>query len=145
MTGLTKERLQELAQRDDCVVYEPTHDVVFIPWAASRVRDCVRRIARAAARCRDEAEARSKVAGLTDVAEFEEKYQTMFQRLVQPEFSRNEAHLQIMLSMIEVRARVESGAISESEAQRIISEQAMAGLMRQVQAASGSTLPAEQR
>ena len=58
-TNLTPERLEELADREDCVVYKPTHDVLFAPWPAQRVRECVKRIVKVSKKCASEEDARA--------------------------------------------------------------------------------------
>lgn len=131
--NLTPERLAELSDRPDCVVYEPTHDTVFEPWPAERVRSCVRRIVDVARRCTDEEEARRLVRTLPDVPEFEAHYQVMFQRLTEPAVARNRGHVEIILGMVGIRERVERGTLTDEGAQRLVSEQALAGLLSQAQ------------
>ena len=67
---------------------------------------------------------------------FEAQYQLMFERLTQPEIARNQGHVDIVLSMIALRERVDAGELQEGGAQRLVGEQALAGLLEQAQAAS---------
>lgn len=137
LANLTPETLAQLADRDDTVVYEPVHDTIFEPWPATRVRRVVELIVGITRTCTSEDDARGKVRAVGgDVAEFEGKYQLMFQRLTQPEIARNPGHVKIILDMINLRSQIDGGSISESEAQRLVSERALAGLIAQAQRAS---------
>lgn len=133
--NLTAARMREIAERDDCVVYEPTHDVVFQPWSAARVRECVGRIVRVVCSCESAEEARAAVAGLQDAAEFAEKYQVMYAKFTDPAIARNANHVEILLDMIKLREQVEQGAVSTSDAQNLVAERALGGLLAQAQAA----------
>lgn len=136
LTNLTPETLARLAERDDTVVYEPTHDTLFAPWPAAKVRRVVELVVGVARECAAEDEARAKLRALGgDVVEFEAKYQLMFQRLTQPEVAKNRRHVEIVLQMVALRNRVDEGTLTEEEAQRLVSEQALAGLLAQAQQA----------
>ena len=134
LTNLTPENLARLAEREDTVVYEPVHDTVFQPWPAERVRRVVTLIVGVAKECATEEQTRDRLRLLGgDVAEFEGKYQLMFQRLTQPEVAKNRGHVDIVLQMIALRDQVDQGTLSEEGAQRLVSEQALAGLLAQAQ------------
>ena len=136
LTNLTPENLARLAERDDTVVYEPTHDTLFEPWLATKVRSVVELVVGVAKGCATEEEARTKLRVLGgDVAEFESKYQLMVQRLTQPEIAKNRGHVEIVLQMVALRNRVDEGTLTEEGAQRLVSEQALAGLLAQAQRA----------
>ena len=140
--NLTPQRLAELAERDDCVVYQPTHDVQFTPWSAERVRSVVGQIVRLARRCDTEEDARRQVREKLgpEAAEFEGKYQLLFQRLTEPRIAKNPDHVAIVLKMIELRSRVEQGTLTEHGAQSLVSEQCLTGLLSQV---SSNAVPRE--
>jgi hypothetical protein len=127
--NLTQARLEELAERDDTIVYAPTHDTLFDPWPAERVRACVRQIVRVAKACATEDEARAKLGD--EMKEFAANYQVMYKRLTQPEVARNQGHVDIMLAMVDLRARVERGELNEVTAQKMASEEAMIRLLAQ--------------
>lgn len=134
LANLTPENLARLAERDDTVVYQPTHDTIFEPWPAQKVRRVVELVVGVSRTCATEEEARAKLRALGgDVSDFESKYQLMFQRLTQPEVSRNRGHVDIVLQMIALRDQVDQGGLSDQEAQRCVSEQALAGLLAQAQ------------
>ena len=135
--NLTPEAVAQLAERDDTVVYEPVHDTVFDPWPAQRVRACVNLAVGVARRCQSAEQARERVRQVGgDMPAFEAQYQLMFERLTQPEIARNQGHVDIVLSMIALRERVDAGELQEGGAQRLVGEQALAGLLEQAQAAS---------
>lgn len=134
--NLTKERLEELANRDDCVVYEPTYDTVFEPWPAQRVEKCVRDIVRVTKKCSNSEEAVERTKNIADVLEFSQKYQLMFNRLTDPSIARNQGHVDTFLSMIKLRSQIENGIMSEADAQRTVSEEALTRLLAQAQARS---------
>lgn len=138
MTNLTPENLARLAERDDCVVMQPTHDTIFEPWPASRVRQCVERIVAIAKTCASEDDARTKIqasSAAEECAEFAEKYQLMYQRLTTPAIARNQGHVDIILGMVDLRDSIDRGAVTEQEAQRVVSETAIANLMQQARGA----------
>ena len=137
LTNLTPEKIARLAERDDTVVYEPVHETIFEPWPASKVRTLVELCVGVTRECATEDEARDKLRALGgDVTEFESKYQLMFQRLTQPEIAKNRGHVNIILQMITLRAEVDAGTTSETDAQGRVSEQALAGLLAQAQRAN---------
>lgn len=132
--NLTPEDLARLSERGDTVVYEPTHDTIFEPWPAQKVRKVVRLIIGVSKACESEDEARTKLRALGgDVAEFESKYQVMFKRLTEPNVARNPKHVEIVLNMISIRERLEKGELDEMTAQRLVGEQTLANLMAQAQ------------
>ena len=136
ITNLTADNLARLAERDDCIVMQPTHDTLFEPWPAARVRECVTRIVAIARNAPSEDEARVRVRAADpngEFKEFESKYQLMFTRLTQPEIARNKGHVEIVLGMIGLRERMDQGTLTEAGAQRLVSEQALANLMAQAQ------------
>lgn len=137
IANLTPENLARLAERDDTVVYQPTHDTIFEPWPATRVRRCATFIVSVARGCATEEDARNRLRAVGgDMTEFEAKYQLMFQRLTEPDIARNKGHVEIILSMIDLRDRMDRGTLSEEGAQRLVSEQALAGLLAQAHAQS---------
>ena len=128
--NLTQARLEELAERDDTIVYAPTHDTLFDPWPAERVRACVRQIVRVAKACATADEARAKLDD-DEMKDFAANYQVMYKRLTQPEIAQNQGHVDIMLAMVDLRARVERGELNEVTAQKMASEEAMIRLLAQ--------------
>lgn len=133
--AVTPDRLRQLAERDDTVVYEPTYTHTFEPWPSARVKACVAHIVDVARGCATQVEAAAMArAASPEVAEFERHYQVMFKRLTEPEVARNDGMVKIVQQMIALRERVVRGAMTDVEAQSMLSEQALTELAAQAQA-----------
>lgn len=129
--NLTKERLQELASQEGHEVYEHVYDVKFEPFSRARVETCVRRLVQIARSSANQAEAKGKALEDSELLQFSECYQTMFDRLCNPSISGNQSHVQTIYAMIDVHDCMRRGMIGESEARGQASNIALAGLMRQ--------------
>lgn len=136
---LTRARIAELAERPDTVVYEPTYDTVFEPWDAARVRRCVRRMVASSRRHGTTADAQRALADDAEVCEFQGKYQTMYAKLTDPAFVRNEHHVGAMLSMIDIREQFERGEVDERRAHQLSGEAVLGRLLVHAREKADST------
>lgn len=129
--NLTQERLEELAEREDTIVYAPEHTHLFDAWPAEKVRACVRKIVKVAKNCATAEEACTKLSTDEELRGFAENYQKMWSTLTQPQVAQNQGHVDIMLAMVDLRARVEAGELNDTTAQKMAAEEAMIRLLAQ--------------
>ena len=106
------------------------------PSSAARVRACVERIVRVARHAETVEDARARADLLEEVPEFKSKYKLMYERLTDPQIARNRDHVDVVLSMIALRDRVDAGTLSEEGAQRLVAEEALTKLVAQAHARS---------
>ena len=145
LESLTKERLEELAERDDTSVYTHTHDTVFEPWDAARVKRCLRRIVDVSRRSDTADAARSELLGTTtsnecsEMRAFAELHQRTWERFTDPAVASNEGHVRTYLHMLDTRERLRRGELTSHEAHGVVSETALANLLAQAQGQARAT------
>lgn len=127
---LTPERLAELAQQPNHVVYTPTHDIQFEPWTAARVTECAKRLVALTHTGATPDEIRSRDG---EMAEFASKYTVFFAKLTDPAFAVDESLVQTVMQLIALKSLLDSGAISETEAQGRSADLALQNLHARVQ------------
>ena len=109
----TEEKLRELAETPNVTVMQPTHDIVFQPWCASKVMECVDRVATLTKSGCDPGSIRQNP--LLD--EFASKYTTFFSKLTDPLFVADREHIAVMKRIIVLHGMVQSGTIDEQTGQ----------------------------
>lgn len=140
LANFTPERLAQLAERDDTVVYTPVHDIVFVPWSAERVRKVVAHIVRLTRTAASQESARALVLSeVEDAKEFSEKYTLIFAKITDPVVANNASHIKTILHMIEIKNQVDQGKITEKDAQSNVCDHALAGLLAQAQGAASTS------
>lgn len=124
----TDAKLRELAEQPNTVVYQPTHDIVYTPWNAQRVREAVLKIASATRRgtttdelCKDD-----------ELLEFSKKYTIFFQKLTNVEFAADDGHIQTVLKLIALKDMVEHGQMDEASAKAQSADIALQNLKSRV-------------
>jgi hypothetical protein len=125
----SEDKLRELAQQDNVTVMTPTHDVVYEPWPAVRVAQCVDRLV---TMTRGGTSADDAKASDADIAEFSEKYLVFFKNLTTPSFVAHEENVTTLKKMIVLRGMVENNSISETTAQAQSADIALKSLMSRV-------------
>lgn len=139
LAGMSAADMERLANTEGNVVMQPTYDVVFTPWEASRVKDAVRQLTRISRRCSTKDDARAEASKVPLLSEFSQKYQIMFDRLCDPRVAANESHVATIEHMIRTFDRFSAGTLSESEARADVSDFALSGLLSQMPNAPRST------
>lgn len=109
----TDAKLKELAEQPNTVVYKPTHDIVYTPWSANRVRDAVMKISNATR----EGKSHADICADPELLEFSEKYQKFFEKLTDPSFVADNKHVETMLKLVMLKSMVEQGILDEKSAQ----------------------------
>jgi|TARA_B110000046_G_scaffold177225_1_gene203747 hypothetical protein len=131
MQAIHQDRINEIAEQPNTVVYEPTYDTTFDPWPAARVKACVYKVAGVARSSCSQEVAAATCLNDSEILEFSQKYQVMFKRLSEPAVSRNDENVGMFLNMIDMKEKVRLGVLSESDAKRQVSDAALATLLRQ--------------
>lgn len=125
----TDAKLKEIAQQPNTVVYQPTHDITYIPWSAQRVYKAVLKIASATREgimpekiCQDDDE----------LKEFSQKYTKFFEKLTDKMFVMDDGHVQTVLKLINLKTMVEQGLLDETAAQAQSADIALKSLSARV-------------
>ena len=124
--SLSPESLRRLGERDDCSVYEYRSTHTFEPWAADRVRACMRALLDACHVHDTAAEVRAAARARLGAAEFDAfaaNYTKCLEKLSDPPVARK--HGEMFLFMTDLRARIETGELTEDEARTRLSEATM--------------------
>jgi hypothetical protein len=132
VTCLTENKLRELAERPHPIVYKPTHDIVYAPWSASRVREAVVQVVKLTRRGVPSAEIRQN----TELDEFAAKYTVFFQKLTDVEFVADEEHVKTVLRLVVLKELVEQGVLDEEAARAQSADCALKSLASRVKSRS---------
>lgn len=125
----TDEKLRELASQPNVTVMQPTHDITYDPWSAERVNECVDRLVLFT---------RGGMAGDVirqqdkELDDFASKYTVFFAKLTDPAFANDRDHVVTVKRLIALRAAVEGGGLSETEAQAQSADIALKSLVSRV-------------
>tara|TARA_B100000683_G_scaffold240334_1_gene247459 strand:+ start:6668 stop:7120 length:453 start_codon:yes stop_codon:yes gene_type:complete len=128
---LTKARLKEIAQRDDCEVYEHVYTKEFDPWPTQRVQGCVQRLVSISRHAQDAEKAKATALADAELAEFSTCYQMMFAKLCDPTVSSNPSHVATMYALVKLHDELRTGKKTGDEARGEASNIALAGLLQQ--------------
>jgi hypothetical protein len=124
----TDAKLRELSEQPNTVVYQPTHDIVYTPWPAHRVRDAVMKISSATREGKSAADIRMN----PELHEFSEKYTKFFEKLTDPAFVADEEHVKTMLKLVMLKSMVDQGVLDEKTAQAQSADVALKSLASRV-------------
>ena len=119
------EKLRELAEQPNVTVMQPTHDIVYEPWNARRVSECVDRLVQYT---RGGVDANTICEKDEELADFASKYTVFFKKLTEPAFVNDRGHVETMKRLIALRGAVEHGMLSDTEAQAQSSDLALKSL-----------------
>lgn len=130
----TDEKLQELAEQPNTIVMQPTHDVIFEPWPASRVSHMMDEIIKITKNRSHETvdEIRNYCKTRNDISEFSEKYQKMFEKLTEPLFIQDIENVNIMRKLILLKAAVDKKITTNDQAQAEAADIALKSLVSRV-------------
>lgn len=128
----TEDKLDELSKQPNTVVYQPTHDITFQPWPASKVSHAVDEMIKITNEQRvtnNIQEACQKNAMLT---EFSQKYTKFYEKLCDYEFVKDTENIQLLKRMILLKAAVDQNMTSAEAAQAQVSDIALKSLSSRV-------------
>lgn len=125
----TDEKLRQLAEQPNVTVMQPTHDIVYEPWTANRVSECVDRLVQYTRGGMTPDAIREESPELAD---FASKYTIFFQKLTDPAFANDRGHIETVKRLIALRSAVEQGALSDVDAHAQSSDVALKSLVARV-------------
>ena len=132
----TAEKLNELSQQPNTVVYKPTHDIVYEPWPASKVSVVMDSIIKMTFSYKDKNIITQESQKDPLIKEFSEKYTRMFEKLCDIQFVQDEQNIQVMKRLILLKAAVDQNMTTEESAQAQVSDIALKSLSSRVKNAS---------
>lgn len=130
--SLTRQDLERLSQQPNTVVYEPTHSMQFDPWPADKVERFVQKIVSHTRHSEtdDKAKIQKELTNDTDMCEFAARYKTFFEKLTDKAFCSDEKHVEMVLSMLDIRRKVEQNGLSEQDAKVQCADAALKSLIK---------------
>lgn len=128
----TEEKLQELSEQSNTVVYKPTHDIVFEAWPASKVSTVMDEIVEITKSFKFQNDIINEVMKRPHLKEFSEKYTKMFDKLTILDFVSDHENIQVMKRLILLKAAVEQNMTTEESAQAQVSDIALKSLSSRV-------------
>ena len=125
----TEAKLRELAEQPNVTVMQPTHDIVYDPWPAKRVAECVDRLV---VLTRGGTSADDAKTSSSEIAEFASRYTVFFSKLTDPAFVADDGHVQVVKNLIGLRGMVELGTLDATHAQAQAADVALRSLAARV-------------
>lgn len=110
-----KEHLEKLSQDPKNRVLIPTHDIEFKPWPAMKVRECIDKILNISYTSDDSRTIRSKCMMDNELVEFASKHNSMYDKLTDPKYFRDDRFLNGIMTLVELRSQVEKGELAEGD------------------------------
>lgn len=132
----TDEKLQELSEQPNTVVYKPTHDVTFTPWPASKVSTAVDDIVKLTKTLKEKTAIDEACQNQPLLAEFSDKYKTMYSNLTNENFVADVENIRVLKRIILLKAAVDQNMTSEQAAQAQVSDIAIKSLSSRVKNSS---------
>lgn len=127
----TEEKLKELSNQENTVVMQPTHDVVFEAWPASKVSvavDTIINFVNTSELSQEEVVEECK----NKFTEFANKYQVMFNKITNREFLKDHENVRVLKKLILLKAAVDNNATTNEFAQAQASDIALKSLATRV-------------
>ena len=129
----TDEKLKELSEQPNTVVYKPTHDIVFEPWPASKVSTVMDQIVNVTKTLKLKEKIEIECTKDVLIKEFSEKYIKMFEKLCDFNFVSDPQNIEVMKRLILLKAAVDQNMTTEESAQAQVSDIALKNLSSRVQ------------
>ena len=118
MGQFTPAQLRAMAEDDPRVtVMEHTWDRNYEPYVASRVEAIVTRLKSITITCSSAEAARAEANKDEELCDFGQRYKLLFEKMTTPEFVADPRAIQAVLSLIDIRQRVETGRLSARTAE----------------------------
>lgn len=128
----TEDKLQELSEQPNTVVYKPTHDIVFEAWPPSKVSVVMDAIIKITLSIKTKETIVDECDKDPLLKEFSQKYTKMFEKLCDIKFVRDEQNIQVMKRLILLKAAVDQNMTTEEAAQAQVSDIALKSLSSRV-------------
>lgn len=131
LASLSPEELREVASRRDTVVMQPTFDTVFEPWAEERLLDAIQKLQQISLNSSSK-EATDSAATDPELQEMKKFYKILYERVCDPKIAGNVDHMNTIFFMVSMQTKLKKNEITETDAQALVSDKALAGLVKQI-------------
>ena len=129
--SFTRSQLEEFAKQPNVVVYEPSHTMHFTPWTTDEIDQYITQIIEKTKAWSGTSDAlRKNLMNETSMCEFAARYKTFFEKLTDPRFVNDDAHVQVMRQIVSVKSQVDSGTLTEDEAKTKCADIALTSLIK---------------
>lgn len=128
----TEEKLKELSEQKNTVVYKPTHDIIFEPWPASKVSTVVDKIVLITSSLREKDKIHEECIKEPLIKEFSEKYTKTYEKLCDFEFVKDHENINVVKRIILLKAAVDQNMTTNDAAQAQVSDIALKSLSSRV-------------
>ena len=112
-TGLTREKLEELAKDESKTVLFPEYDH-HEAWPLQRIFPVVMKCLQVAKNSETIDEVHNALIHDSEVREFSKYHPILFKNAVRPEFAKNDKYVKCLLFMIQQRVLSDSGKFTEA-------------------------------
>ena len=130
-TNLNPDEIRRKAESPENIVMQETYSIHFDPWPLDRVKKCVLWLQSIARNASSKEEVEKKALKEEELKSFSEHYLIMFARLCEPEVSKNDDLVAVLMAMIALKQRVNDGELTESEGKAQASSTALESILRQ--------------
>ena len=128
----TEDKLAELSEKPNTVVYKPTHDIVFEPWPANKVSEIVDHIISITLKVKTADEIDNVCMQDKLLKEFSEKYTKIYEKLREYEFVRDTENINVIKRLILLKAAVDKNMTTTEAAQAQVSDIALKSLSERI-------------
>ena len=128
----TEEKLQELSNQPNTVVYQPTHDVLFEPWPAQKVSIIMDLIVEITKKNNNKEDIEQECQRIPDIRDFSQKYKVMYEKLIDSQFVQDTENLRVIKQLIMMKAAVDKNLTTSEAAQAQASDIALKSLSSRV-------------
>lgn len=139
---LTPDRLRELAQEPNNVVYTQVHDIQYTAWSGDKVKACVNKLV---ALTRSGLGPDTIKSSDPELADFAGKYTVFFSKLTDPLFVADASHVRTVLELVQLKTMVDNGEIDATEAQGRSASLALTNLQMRVASEARPNARSQQR
>jgi hypothetical protein len=126
----TDEKLKEIANQPNTVVYQPTHDVQFEAWPANKVATVVDQICEITTKFKTKEDIEEECMRNNVLKEFSQKYMTMYKNLINFDFVQDEENIKVIKQLIFLKSAVDNNNTTMQNAQAQASEVALKSLYK---------------
>jgi DNA polymerase II small subunit/DNA polymerase delta subunit B len=127
----TEEKLNEISQQSNAVVYQPTHDIIFEPWPPSKVSKVMDDIVQITLK-EDTTNIQEECNKHDLIKEFSQKYTKMYEKLTNREFVKDVENIRVLKKMIALKSALDNNLTSSQAAQAQVSDLALNSLSSRV-------------
>lgn len=132
LASLSPDELHEMASRSDTVVMQPTYDTVFEPWPQERLLQALEKLQSLSLSLNSKSKTMKEAEKDPTLSEMKQKYKLLFERVCDPDIAGNVQHMNTIFFMVSIQTKLANKEIKEEDAKAMVSDRALASLMKQV-------------